>query len=227
MRTTGLCLALLAAAQLTLVAAPARAEGPAPAPADGTVTVHVNSPTPVTLQRRASATSAWEVACTSPCDQRLPVGDEYQIAASGDGTPSKPFRLDSSRGNVTLDVSPGSTKKKQTGMYVTIGGGVLVVAGAITMIAGSKPSDTFPAGGTTGNSNTNVLFVGGALVFAGVVAGIYGGSMWVNGAKTDVEGDVGGTASSHGAVQTPVKTAQQQVAPTTPTFIVPILSGSF
>jgi hypothetical protein len=226
MRTTGLCLALLATANLTLIASPAFAEGPAPAaaPADGTVMVHINSSSAVTLQRRSSATAAWETACTSPCDTRVPVGDEYQVAATS-GAPSKIFRLDTSRGNVTLDVSPGDPSKKQTGMYVTIGGGVLALAGIITMIAGAKPSNTFPADGTTGLSNTNVLWIGGALLFAGIATGIYGGSMWVNGGNTSVDGDVSKAGPARGSNDAP-KVAQQPI-PSTPQFVVPVFSGTF
>jgi hypothetical protein len=237
MRTIGLCLAVAATAQFTLLSTPAFAEGvslsatattstpAAPATAeDGTVMVHINSSTQVTLKHRASAKAAWEDACTSPCDTKLPVGDEYQVAAQN-GAPSKAFRLDGSSGKVVLDVSPGSDSKKSTGMIVTIAGGVLVVAGAVVMIAGAKPSSTFPADGTTGNRNTQALFVGGALVFAGLVTGIYGGALWVNGGTTTVEGDVG--KGSTGAKNDSPQIAQKQPAPSTPTFVVPLISGTF
>ncbi len=240
------CLAIVLSAQLTLATSPAFAQPPTPpdapaasaapaAPAapppaatastDGTVSVHINSPSPVTLQRRSSAGGSWETVCTSPCDQRAPVGDEYQVTGKG-LTESKPFRLDASHGPVVLDVSPGNPVKQTVGLYLAIGGGVLIVAGAIVMIVGAKPSTTFPADGTTGTRNTNMLFVGGALVFSGVVAVIYGGSMMVNNKASAVEGDVSKSGAAQGRNDVVVKTAQVP-APTTPTFIVPVFSGTF
>ena len=247
MRTTGFrpaCLAILTSAQLALATSPAFAQEPAPAtppppattaasvptptapPADGTVNVHINSKPAVTLQKRSTPGGAWETVCTSPCDQRVPVGDEYQV--TGDGVvASKPFRLDSSRGTVVLDVTPGNPTKEKVGLYVAIGGAVLIVGGAITMIAGAKPSSTFPADGTTSDRNTNVLFVGAALVFSGVVAVIYGGAMMVNNKTSAVEGDVSTKAGpAMGNKDVFVRTAQVP-APTTPTFVVPVFSGTF
>ncbi len=91
MRKTGLCLALIASAQLTLfTAAPAFAQDDRPAPPTGreapaapaapaaptgTVEVHIKTDAPVTLQHRATATSAWETSCSSRCDVGVPFGD--------------------------------------------------------------------------------------------------------------------------------------------------------
>lgn len=187
--------------------------------------VHINSPIPVTLQKRSGATGAWETVCTSPCDQRAPVGDEYQVT-SDRAVASKPFRLDSSRGKVVLDVTPGNPAKETAGLYVTIGGGVLVVAGVVVMIAGAKPSSAFPADGTTSDRNTNLLFVGGALIFSGIVAVIYGGAMMYNNKTSAVEGDVSKAGPAQGAKDVFVKTASVP-APTTPTFIMPVFTGTF
>lgn len=206
---------------------PAKPSAPASAAAstDGTVMVHINSPTPVMLQKRSGSTGAWETVCTSPCDQRAPVGDEYQVTSER-AVASKPFRLDSSRGNVVLDVTPGNPAKETAGLYVTIGGGVLVIAGVVVMIAGSKPSSTFPADGTTSDRNTNMLFVGGALIFSGIVAVIYGGAMMYNNKTSAVEGDVSKAGPAQGAKDVFVKTASVP-APTTPTFIMPVFTGTF
>jgi hypothetical protein len=238
MRTTGFAptfVAMLVSAQLTLASVPAFAEppppaaAPAPAPAastDGTVIVHINSPTPVTLQKRSAPSAAWETVCTSPCDQRASVSDQYRVVGEGGATPSKHFHLDSAKGTATLDVTPGDPKKKTTGLIVVGVAGVLTTAGIITIIAGSKPSNAFRADGTTGLSNTNVLFIGTALIVAGAATGIYGAAMIINNGKSDVEGDVSRTGPARGNIDVPTKTAQIP-AQSVPQFVFPVFSGTF
>src|SRR5215467_5295440 len=148
MRTSGLCLALLATANLVALSTPAFAQGdqndswptrkafvdPGTAPANppesttGTVMVHVNSTTPVTLQHRTNDTQQWETLCTSPCDVRAPIGDQYQIVGDNVNA-SKPFALDPSAGDtVTLDVRASGKNDKTIGYVVAGGGAALFIA---------------------------------------------------------------------------------------------------
>jgi hypothetical protein len=252
MRKSGLCLALIASAPLVLFSVPSYADGdtpsaaaapaPAAAPAaatasDGTVAIHLNSDSPVTLQHRSGENSAWETLCTSPCDAKGPVGDQYLLTGEGLND-SKVFNIDGSKGKVTLDVSPGSKKKAVVGTGFLIGGGVVLLTGLIWAIAessGPLHADTNSPGflsgagsndgGTTHIDHTNGLFAAGALIFAGVCAGLYGAGTMLANRHTDVDGDVAKDQPSRGENDVPTRTAQIKLP--TPTFSVPLFQGSF
>jgi hypothetical protein len=240
MRKTGLCLALVASAQLTLFSFPAFAQDrpapptgqtssdapAAPVAATGTVNVHIKSDAPVTLEHRATPSAAWETSCSSPCDVAVPVGDEFQV--SGDGlNPSKPFHLDASKGKVSLDVSVGRKSSQKVGTGVAIAGAAFGVAGILVIALGAKPSSTFNAQGTTSTAHTNDLFIGGALLLGGAIAAIYGGAMIVNNGNSSVNGDVGKPPPVYGVVDdAPSKVAQNPV-PNVPTFVAPVLHFNF
>jgi hypothetical protein len=75
-------------------AAPAYAvpfEGP-------TATIHIESPKPVVLDRKPHGHEAWVLACESPCDRPMPIGDLYRVV--GTGIMSTP--------NFTLEAKPGA-----------------------------------------------------------------------------------------------------------------------
>ena len=226
MQASRLCLAAIATASVAFFSTPALAQDP-PASTDGTVTVHINSDKPVSLQRRPNAQTAWETVCMSPCDQRAPLGEEYQVTGVG-LNPSKPFRLATGKEKVTLDVSVGDPNKAKMGLYIAVGGGVVALTGAIIIAAAVKPSDTFPDSGVTHVSNTNVLFAGGLLILTGVVAGIYGGATMLNSKEAQVEGDTSKAGPAEKAAHDAgPKTASATPAATTPAFVIPVLKGTF
>jgi len=183
-------------------------------PGSATATVHINSPKPVSLEKRASANSPWEHVCNSPCDVPVSVSDEYQVVGV-DLNESKPFILDSSQGDkVTLDVTPGVHKKVVTGSWLLAGGGVLVVGGVVTLLAGSKANAAPGIDGTvTNNSNTDWIFVGTALILGGVIAGLGGGALVLDNSHTKVDGAVGATSDKK---TEPVKAQVQVVGQLTP-----------
>ena len=172
--------------------APAAAAPAPPANPPGTVVVHINSARAVSLEKRSSGTSAWEHVCNSPCDAATSVNDEYQIVGE-DLNDSVPFILDGSHGEkITLDVTPGVHNKAARGGWILAGGAVLTVGGIVTLVAGSKSNYVAGDGGVgTSNSNTDWIFVGSALVLAGVVAGLTGGAFMYDNAHTKVEGAIG------------------------------------
>jgi hypothetical protein len=255
MRTSGICLALVATAQFALFssvstrafAADPPATTPSPsattttnttatttaatpaASTDGTVMVHINSDRPVTLQRRSGESGAWETVCSSPCDQRAPVGDQYQVTGEGVNA-SKPFMLNASKGTVNLDVGVGDKKGETTGTVLLVVGGVLVVAGVIVMIAAGSTSGGLSGqgndSGTTHLGNTNAFFAGGALVFAGLAAGIYGGATMINSAHSNVEGDVARPGPARGAID-PGRSVAKNTTPNAPAFIFPVFKTTF
>lgn len=92
--------------------------------------VHVSSPRPATLYRRPRGSASWHLACHSPCDRALPLGDDYRVAVTG-GSGIKEFRLNGAPNSViTVDVSPPSV----LGM---VGGGAIAGTGLTGMYVGS------------------------------------------------------------------------------------------
>jgi hypothetical protein len=96
------------------------------------VRVHVKSPSPVQLEARESGAAAWAPVCGVPCDQELPLGDEYRIVYGKNGdAPGLPFRLTATGpGGVVLKVHPASLGAKA-------GGGVLIGLGAALATVGA------------------------------------------------------------------------------------------
>ncbi|MBL8608224.1 MAG: hypothetical protein JNL38_12950 [Myxococcales bacterium] len=92
--------------------------------------VHLSSPRPATLYRRPRGSASWHLACHSPCDRALPLGDDYRVAVTG-GSGIKEFRLNGAPNSVvTVDVSPPSV----LGM---VGGGAIAGTGLTGMYVGS------------------------------------------------------------------------------------------
>ena len=179
------------------------------------MTVHINSTAPVSLEKRASGESAWQHVCNSPCDAPASATDEYQIVGENLNE-SKPFILDASQGDkVTLDVTPGFHKKAETGKWILVGGGALVVGGVIMLVGGSR-SNNVPgdSGVVSTNTNDDWIFAGTAVIVAGVIAGVTGGSFIVDNAHTKVDGAVGAVPDR----KTDVKFQVQVTADRQPTW---------
>lgn len=235
MRTPGICLALLASAQLVIASTPAfAADAPAKeaAPSDGMVMVHIKSDKPVTLQKRSGESGAWETVCTSPCDVKVSVSDQYQV--TGDGVnASKPFMINASGSTAQLDVTVGSEKSKSTGLIVLGVGGALTLGGILAAAIGGGTGGISGTGagddGTTHNSHTNWFWVGGAMIMVGVGTAIYGGAMFVNSAHSQVEGDVAKPQPARGQNKTPDAGHYEakNAKPVVPVFSVPIFQGTF
>ena len=156
------------------------------------------------------------------------IGEQYQIV--GDNlNPSKPFMLDGTKGDkINLDVAPGDKKKASVGTIFLVGGAVLAVTGIVVMLASSGAG--FVSGGGTTNETTHIghtngIFIGGALLFAGLATGIYGVGTMVNNGKTHVAGDTQAAQAARVASDSVLKTA---LAPTNkPAFMIPVFSGRF
>jgi hypothetical protein len=232
MRTPGFCLALIASAQLVIASTPAFAADAPAASADGMVMVHIKSDKPVSLQKRAGESGSWETVCSSPCDMKVSVSDQYQV--TGDGVnPSKPFMLNTSGSTANLDITVGSEKTKSTGLIVLGVGGALTLGGLLVALIGGGTGGVSGTGagddGTTHNKHTNMFWVGGALVMVGVATGIYGGAMFVNSAHSQVEGDVAKPQPVRGQNKTPDAGHYEakNATPVVPVFTVPIFQGKF
>src|SRR5262249_23659527 len=108
----------------------APATAPLPAPMVGPrARVHITSREDVVLYRRPASSSGGGQACSSPCNEELPIGDTYRITGNGVAA-TKEFRLETSpSGTVELTVDPPSSGGK-------VVGGILTATGAIAAYMG-------------------------------------------------------------------------------------------
>lgn len=218
MRTFGLCASILAVSNIVAFSTPAFAQSTgaadtdktpstadakpaeavkpksdATAPADdAVVNVHVESPVPVSLERRTAGGTTWENVCTTPCDVKTSPIAEYRVTGQ-DLNESKPFTIDGTKENVTLKVVPGSKARADAGLYILVGGVVLTIVGVGVMVLGADKNGAFKDDGESHNRHFNAMFFGGALVLAGVTAGLFGGGWLVGNRHSEVSGGVAKT----------------------------------
>jgi hypothetical protein len=217
MKLRASCMFIVAALSIAGVA---QATDP-PSSTETLVRVHVDADGAVSLERRSAANAPWEHACDAPCDQMLPAADQYRFGATPESPESKPFVLDLKGGatSVTIKAQLADKKKKQTGLYVLVGAGALVVGGVVVFLAGLRPSHTFDADGATHDVNWNVATVGSLLVAGGVAGGIVGGTMFFGNTQT----------RAGGAVRTPDAPSKSGVAPAPAGvgFVMPVWTQTF
>jgi hypothetical protein len=191
---------------------------------DGTLLVHIDSPQKVSLERRSSPSAAWEHACESPCDGRLPVGDQYRIVGTGMND-SNPFTLDGSKGDrAVLLVAPGTKQKAAIGEGLLIGGAVLLVGAVVFGAIGACPSCTFQANGTTDTTNTDVIGAATGLAVIGLATGVFGAAWWVDNSHSRVSGAVQAAPPARGGLDPALVAGMRGPMPgMTQAFTVPVL----
>jgi hypothetical protein len=131
----------------------------------------------------------------------------------------------------TAPDSDSSSSKKTTGWVLVRVGGALTVGGIVTnAIAAANSGVTSGMGGgsdsgQSNNTRTDLLFAGTFLIVAGVVTGVYGGSM-VWSASKGVDSKASDRPEDDAKTDGVTKVAQARFA-SSPTFTVPLLSGKF
>ena len=125
----------------------------------------------------------------------------------------------------TTSSSTSDARKAKTGWLVFgIGAGV-TVAGIVLDVIGTQVGHVAGTGGSgdadkTSNARTNFYWGGTALIVAGVVTGVIGGSMiW---AKTDTSSPAGEEAKIDGVTR-----AAQAAYQSAPSFTVPVVGATF
>ncbi len=128
-------------------------------------------------------------------------------------------------------VASDSLHAKHKRGWIILGiGGVAAVTGIVLDIVGATQSGNIGGAGGAGdtqdtnNTRTNLYWGGTALIVAGVVTGIVGGSMVL--AKTD---ETKATPTDHNedaSIDSVTKTAQAAFK-SAPTFTLPIVGGTF
>ena len=166
-----------------------------PAPMVGPLArVHISSPKSVILYRRPAGSSGWVQACSSPCNQELPIGDTYRI--TGNGVPAtKEFRLETNPGaTVDLTVDPASTGGMVGGGFLAGTGATAAYVGLFMALIGASNTnscydDLSGSSGYSGCSSSKdeslrnagliTMAVGAAMTVGGIL-------IFLNSAKTDI-----------------------------------------
>ncbi|HEY3815531.1 MAG TPA: hypothetical protein VGL81_00085 [Polyangiaceae bacterium] len=143
---------------------------------------------------------------------------------ASDGTASMPVQETKAQKKATEE-QPDPAKAKTGWIVLGVGGG-LTVAGIVLDIVGSTQGAVAGAGGvgdsgTTSNARTNFYWGGTALIIAGIVTGVVGGSMIMNSTKAtrppedEAQNTDGLTKTAQAAYQS------------APGFTVPLLGTTF
>lgn len=121
--------------------------------------VHVDAPRHVSLYRKPAGSESWFLACTSPCDVRLPTNDEYRVQGT-DVKRSETFRLHAINGEVVVRADPSS-------LSGSLFGGILATVGGVTALIGlvAIPEKKSRTGGVVALAIGSALIVGGFLIF--------------------------------------------------------------
>lgn len=174
---------------------PAAAPAPAtPPPMVGPrARVHITSPSNVILYRRPAGSTSWVPACTSPCNEELPIGDLYRV--TGNAVPaSKEFSLEvGPGGTVDIAVDPASTGGMIGAGFLAGTGATAAYVGLLMTIFGqaiiSGDCNERRAGTSScaSKSDGESLRTAGLVTFGiGAAATVGGILLFLNSAKTDI-----------------------------------------
>jgi hypothetical protein len=145
--------------------------------------VHITSRKSVVLYRQPKGTSIWERACTSPCDEELPLDERYRIG-SVKGPKTDELRLEpDASGHVDLVVSPISVGGIVGGSLMSAGGAGAIAVGALLTLFGTAGRHVSPG---TENNASSLVAVGVVTMVVGAALTASGIAVIVNSAKTEV-----------------------------------------
>jgi hypothetical protein len=172
------------------MAPPPVATLPAPEPklgAPGVVRLHVDSPQPVVIYQhgvtqevqigaRIARFEQARAVCSSPCDRVVDGSGGQTFSAAGDFPAPSTFTVDQLKGDVRVDVRPGSTTMRKLGLGGIIGGltgaamgGLFWGLGAASQSESGRfasKSDPLPTIGAGILVASGVLLAGGIVLYA-------------------------------------------------------------
>jgi hypothetical protein len=151
-------------------------------------------------------------------------------SASASGSASLSSDSTSSSGADASAPPPGNPDKAKTGWILVGVGGAVAIGGIVVDIVGANSGSVSGAGGSgdnnqTNNTRTDLYFLGTTLIVAGLVTGIYGGSMvWSANHGEDTKASAKPVEDAKGDSLT--QAAQAKLA-SAPAFVIPILGATF
>ncbi len=154
-------------------------------------------------------------------------------AASGSGSSTATASAGAAGAGTVADDSQKDDNKIRTGWILVGVGSAVGVAGIIINIVGANSGTVAGQGGAgdtanTDNTRTDLYFLGTTLIVAGVVTGVYGGSMVWSGNNPDkvkVE-DKPERTKDEAQSDNVTKVAQARFA-SAPSFVIPIIGATF
>jgi hypothetical protein len=150
-----------------------------------TVKVHIDSPVAAELRRRAANGASFVHACDAPCDQDMPISDDYILVAAGSRTTG--VRLAGQEGEtVTIQVKAPSEDGKVGGLVMMASGAIGLLVGGTLDLAGALAMSLGNAMGGGAGGGDVVLGVGVAITSVGLVLGVGGAFVFVKSGTTDV-----------------------------------------
>lgn len=223
---------------------------PAPQPLPDTpkrgplVRVHITSEQTILLDRRPQGAETWVPACTSPCDEELPLGDTYRLSGAGVRATSE-FRLQGAEGG-HVDLKVDAATKRAWWVGAGIGGLGLVLDGYGLYLAlvGSLVANQSCSGLYSGNAHScdssratgsTIRGVGLVMLIPGTAAAIIGGAMMVKNWRTGLsQSNERESAQDQAPQARPLdafkRTAELRASdpiPAAPTLWMPLASGTF
>jgi hypothetical protein len=214
---------------------------PAPAaPKEGPlVKVHISGDDTVLLDRRPAGQEAWVPACSAPCDEDLPLGDDYRISGPGLRSSSQ-FRLEGAPGG-RIDVNVNPKTKTSWWVGAGVGGmGLVIDVYALYFVAlgaamMSQPCSTDYYGthscGDDRSAGQGLRNVGLVMLIPGTVAAIVGGGMMLANWRTGITQSSSESATASKPLDAFKRSAEfrgpQAAAPGAPGFFTPIFSAKF
>ncbi|HEX3772010.1 MAG TPA: hypothetical protein VHV30_14140 [Polyangiaceae bacterium] len=150
-------------------APPPASPAPPPASDDGTVFVHIVGSEGADLERDTGDHKHFDTVCSSPCDQRVSLKDEYRIGGAGIRN-SKPFKLvESGPPRRNLYVEEGSKGSFALGIVGLSVGPAVAVVGLVIVAVNAVDEDI------SGNDDSNGKSAGWITAVAGLALAIGGG----------------------------------------------------
>jgi hypothetical protein len=125
---------------------------------------------------------------------------------------------------------PKTNQGKATAGWVLLGAGGAVAIGGIVIdaVAGTKNQVSGSGAGDDGKTQgakTDLLFAGTTMILAGVLVGIYGGSLIASSRKADVDAQTA-APPANGSSDPVIKAAQASIGGA-PAFVLPVVGARF
>jgi F0F1-type ATP synthase membrane subunit c/vacuolar-type H+-ATPase subunit K len=165
----------------------------------------------------------------APAPASAPAPAAAPAPAPAPASASATASVDGASATAGADSAPASNPDKARTGWILVGvGSAVAIGGLVVDIVGANTGHLAGMGndnGQTDNSRTDLYFVGTSLIVAGIVTGIYGGSMvWSanHGQDTKASAPPADDAKNDGVT----KVAQAKLA-SSPSFVVPVVSGSW
>lgn len=158
------------------------------------------------------------------------VSGSASVSIGGSGSSASASGSGTAAAAPAADTSQKDQDKIKTGWILVGVGGAVGIAGIIIDVVGANSGTVAGQGGAgdtanTDNTRTDLYFLGTTLIVAGVVTGVYGGSMVWSGNNPDkVKEDK--PEKDEARIDNVTRVAQARFA-SAPSFVIPILGATF